>query len=44
MGVGIISDEWKCEECPWDEGQAFPMASKNWNEWLSEGPRPEDYQ
>lgn len=43
VGVGIISDEWKCEECPWDEDQAFPMTLANWNEWLSQGPKPDDY-
>jgi hypothetical protein len=32
-----------CGECPWDEDQAFPMRQDNWNEWLSEGPRPDDY-
>lgn len=44
IGVGIVCDEWKCEECPWDEGQAFPMAAKNWNEWLNDGPTPDDYE
>lgn len=38
VGVGIITDEWKCTECTWDEDQAFPMTKANWDEWLNEGP------
>lgn len=34
VGVGIVSDEWKCTECSWDENQAFPMEAYNWIEFL----------
>jgi hypothetical protein len=34
VDVGIISDEWKCEECAWDEDQAFPMSATNWEDFL----------
>ena len=34
VGVGIISDEWKCEVCDWSEDDGFPMEDYNWEEWL----------
>lgn len=34
VGVGIVSDEWKCEQCNWDENQAFPMTAENWEDFL----------
>lgn len=34
VGVGVISDEWKCTMCDWDENQAFPMNDQNWEEFL----------
>lgn len=34
VGVGIYRDEWKCTNCNWDEGQAFPMNSEDWENWL----------
>lgn len=34
VGVGIYHDEWKCTNCNWDEGQAFPMNSEDWENWL----------
>lgn len=34
VGVGIYHDEWKCTNCNWDEGQAFPMNKEDWEEWL----------
>jgi hypothetical protein len=44
VGVGIIAGPWMCGECAWDEDQAFPMAGGNWNEWLGDGPKPDDYR
>lgn len=37
VGVGIVHDEWKCENCSWDEDQGFPMTDKNWDEFLNDG-------
>ena len=34
VGVGVISDEWKCEVCDWTEDVGFPMDEDNWKEWL----------
>lgn len=34
VGIGIISDEWKCTNCNWDEDQAFLMENWNWEEFL----------
>lgn len=34
VGVGVISDEWKCINCDWDETLAFPMKDYNWEEFL----------
>lgn len=44
VGVGVLCAEWGCSECGWDESQAFPMADYNWDEFLSEGPVPDDYE
>jgi hypothetical protein len=38
VGVGIITSDWMCTECKWDEVQGFPMTKDNWDEWLNEGP------
>lgn len=35
VGVGVITDEWKCTECLWDENQAFPMNAVDWENFLS---------
>lgn len=43
VGVGIIASPWMCE-CGWDEDQSFPMTTEDWNNWLSDGPKPEQYQ
>ena len=34
IGVGVVTDEWKCTECDWDEDRAFPMSEENWEEFL----------
>lgn len=34
VGVGIITSEWRCTVCEWDEDQGFPMADYNWKEFL----------
>lgn len=35
VGVGVpYCDEWKCDNCEWDESQAFPMTETNWQDFL----------
>lgn len=34
VGVGVITGEWMCTECDWDESQAYPMEPHNWKEFL----------
>lgn len=44
VGVGLVTGPWMCTECHWDEDQEFPMTQDNWDQWLSEGPKPDDYK